>query len=345
MDKNIKDDLTYMAPGGKRKMRRYVVAALIMIVVAVLLIAGGIYLHDRQTAQVAPVVPTAGTSETPTATTIGTIALAGTVTPASTSDACPTDASAWQLVQVGYNNQYDRMDPTCAYDSLGRTIAWVLAINMGYSRADANALLGFSFDASQNNPAMVKVQSLTILTMSNWAIAKQNMFSSPTNLDFTEWGVTADGSAPSITFSNQGCFQPRTIVGNQIQDWGDGYSFICVIAMDTKTGYHVTSFGGHLYTGKLAPAYRLLALFGYAGNGRWVWLGTEDGVQVDQSTIDPAELQKGYQIESQALMSPTWDAQWVKDNYGIEMKPMPSGWQTANIAAELQAILDLVNKK
>src|SRR5271157_3796339 len=341
MDKNIKDDLTYMAPGGKRKMRRYVVAALILIVVAVLLIAGGIYLHDRQTAQVAPVVPTARTSETSTA--IATTAFAGTITPASS--ACPTDASKWNLVLIDPSNQYGRLDPTCVYDGLGHTIAWVSAINMGYSRADANALLGFSFDASQNNPAMVKVQSLTILTMSNWAIAKQNMAYSMTNLDFTEWGVTTDGSSPSITFSNLGCFQPRTIVGNQIQDWGDGYPFICVIAMDAKAGYHVTSFGGHLYTGKLALANRKFALFGYAGNGRWVWLGTEDGVQVDQSTIDPAELQKGYQIESQALMSPTWDAQWVKDNYGIEMKPLPSGWQTANIAAELQAILDLVNKK
>lgn len=341
----LRDILTYQAGlSGKRRLRLYVQAALLIIAALIVVLVVVLYQQGQARKVMDATKPVA---MEPTSTTTAPATALATQISALTpvGNACPTDASKWNLVLIDPSNQYGRLDPTCVYDGLGHTIAWVLAINMGYSRADANALLGFSFDASQNNPAMVQVQSLTILTESNWAIAKQNMAYSMTNLDFTEWGVTTDGSSPSITFSNLGCFQPRTIVGNQIQDWGDGYPFICVIAMDAKAGYHVTSFGGHLYTGKLALANRKFALFGYAGNGRWVWLGWEAGVSVDQSGIDPAELQKGYQVYSQGYMSPTWDAKWVKDHYGIEMKPLPSGWQTANNAAELQAILDLLNKK
>jgi hypothetical protein len=343
MDKNIKSDLTYTAPGGKRKVRRYVVAALIIIVVAAGLIVVGIYERNLQVARMFP-TPTATSTQSPLPTVSTTAPVAVASVPAPTGNNCPADASTWSLVQVGYNNYYDRIDPPCVYDGLGKTIAYVQAINMGYSRADANALLGFSFDPTQNNPAMVQVQNITILTMSNWAVAKQNMFSSPANLDFTEWSVTGDG-APSLTFSMLGCFQTRTIAGNQSQDWGDGYPVLCVVAMDAQKGYHVTTFGGHLYTSPLAQANRELALFGYAGNNRWVWLGTEIDVLVDQSGISLADLQKGYQIYSQSYQSPTWDAQWVKDHYGVAMKPLPNGWQSANSATELKAITDLLNNK
>ena len=145
-------------------------------------------------------------------------------------------------------NQYDRIDPPCVYDGLGRTVAWALAIQMGYSRGEANDLLGFSFDASKNNPAMVSLPNVTILTYSNWIVAQIGLYSTPKNLEFTEWSITPDGE-PAVTFSIQGCFRTASVVGNQAKDWGDGYPVICVVAEDTQAGYHVNSLGGHLYTG------------------------------------------------------------------------------------------------
>lgn len=334
----LQDFLTYQKDiNGKRRLRFYVQAALFIIMALIIVMAVILYqrvqIHSVMAATRPVVVE-------PTSTPTATATQPSTLTPVV--NACPTDPSKWNLVDPAPGNQYDRIDPPCVYDGLGRTIAWSLAIKMGYSRGEANDLLGFSFDASKNNPAMVSLQSVTILTDTSWIVAPVGLNFTPTDPEFTEWSITPDGE-PAITFSILGCFRTMSVVGNETKDWGDGYPVMCVIAEDTQTGYHVSSLGGHLYTGGIVKANRVPSLFGYASEGRWIWLGNEAGINVDQSHLTQAQLQNGYKIISMAYQAPTWNSQWLKDTFGIQLKPLPNGWLTANNASDQKAILDLLN--
>ena len=334
------EDLYYTAPGGERKLKRYVVAALIIGVLMVLTIVWVAIQRTQIKAHMAD-VPTMTATSTSVSASMATTQISTLIPEVNT---CPTDPSMWSLKVDLSNNQYVPIDPPCVYDGLGRTVAWSLAIQMGYSREDANNLLGFSFDPSKNNPAMVVLQNVTILTIDTFNVAKIGLDSTPMTPQFTEWVVTPDGQ-PAVTDSILGCFRTASMVGNGLKDWGDGYPVICIIADDAQSGYRVNSLSGHLYTGGMIKAHRVLSLFGYATDGRWVWLGNEAGVSVDQSDISQDTLEKGYQAYSEAYQTPIWDSQWLNDTLGIALKPLPDGWLTANNASELQAILNSLNSQ
>src|SRR5271157_635581 len=337
----LRDILTYQAGlSGKRRLRLYVQAALLIIVALVVILAVVLYQQGQARKAMTATKPVVMEStSTPAATVTAPATQISALTPIA--NACPTDPSKWNLLEPAPGNQYDRIDPPCVYDGLGRTVAWALAIQMGYSRGEANDLLGFSFDASKNNPAMVVLPNVTILTEDNFSVTQVELNFTPMKLEFTEWSVTPDGE-PAVTASILGCFRTASVVGNALKDWGDGYPIICVLAEDTQAGYHVESLGGHLYTDEV-KANRVDSLFGSTSEGRWVWLGNEAGVYIDQSGIGQAALQKGYQIYSGAYQAPTWNSQWLKDTFGIQPKPLPHGWQEAKDASELQAILGLLN--
>jgi hypothetical protein len=38
-----------------------------------------------------------------------------------------------------------------------------------------------------------------------------------------------------------------------------------------------------------------------------------------------------------------WSAQWLSQTYGLSMKALPGGWQTAIDQSELQAIMNSIN--
>ena len=337
----IRDILTFPADvSGHRKLRTYVKGALFILAALIVFLAIALYQQAQARKGMAAARPLAVEPTSAFAVAAPAVTQTSTLTPVV--KACSTDPSEWNLVEPAPGNQYDRIDPACVYAGLGRTVAWSLAIQMGYSREEANDLLGFSFDASKNNPAMVVLSDATILTYSNWSVAPVGLDSAPTNPEFTEWVVTPDGE-PAVTDLILGCFRTESVVGIGIKDWGDGYPVICVVAEDTQTGYHVNFLDGHLYAGGMNKANRELSLFGYVSDGRWVWLGNEADVDVDQSGISQDALQKGYQAYSEAFQAPTWNAQWLKNTFGISPKPIPDGWLEANNASEMQAILNLLN--
>jgi hypothetical protein len=335
----FRDILTYQAGlNEKRRLRLYLRVALLITAVLIIILAVALYQQAlvRKVIAAAKPIVVEPISKPIYATAIQTS------TPTPVVKACSTNPSEWNLVEPAPGNQYDRIDPACVYAGLGRTVAWSLAIQMGYSREAANDMIGFSFDASKNNPAMVVLSDATILTYSNWSVVPVGLDSAPTNPEFTEWVVTPNGE-PAVTDSILGCFRTDSVVGIGIKDWGDGYPVICVVAEDTQTGYHVNFLDGHLYAGGTNKANRELSLFGYVSDGKWVWLGNEADVDVDQSGISQDALQKGYQAYSEAFQAPTWNAQWLQDTFGISPKPIPDGWLEANNTSEMQAILNLLN--
>jgi len=329
------DLLTYR-PGGseKRQLRQFVRVGLVilgMLVVAMTIVLVEKAQTNAAMAATRPVVvgwsPTA--SATPPAVSM------------SPAGSCPVDPSQWNLVAVGDGQQYDRIEPTCVYDGLGKTIAWVMAAQLGYTRAEANDLLGFSTAGDQGGPAMASMSSVTILTYGDKRQQEIGVYYFPPTPDFAEWYVAGDGS-PAITFSILGCFRRTTVSGLEAVDWDENYSVVCVLPQDTRAGFHVRSLGGHLYTEQVDRPFRALALFGYIGEGRWIWLGDEAGIRVDQSGLSQDDLQTGYQDYAGLFGTPVWDSQWLEDSFGIQMENLPEEWRSANDSTELEAITNLI---
>jgi hypothetical protein len=331
----FRDLLTYR-PGSsdKRQLRQFVRVGLVIVGMLVVAVIFALVEKAQTNAAMAVTRPVV----------VEGISTASATPPASSmspADTCPTDPSRWSLVPVGDGQQYDRIDPSCVYDGLGKTIAWVMAAQMGYTRAEANDLLGFSFDGDQGEPAMAAMASVTILAYGDKRQQEIGVYYFPPTPDFAEWYVAGDGS-PAITFSILGCFRRTTVTGLATTDWDENYSVVCVLPQDTQAGFHVQSLDGHLYTEQIDRPFRALSLFGYLGEGRWIWLGDEAGIRVDQSGLSQDDLQTGYQDYAGLFGTPIWDSGWLEDSFGVQMRDLPEEWRSANDSAELEAITDLI---
>ena len=118
---NLIDLFTYSTLDGKRKLRRYVVFSLGILVLISLIFA---YSQWTQAQAMADVQATALPVQV---TTISTSVVLPTPIPqTTTTEACPSDSSQWELVDVKPNDNMKKISPSCVYDALGRSVAWAL---------------------------------------------------------------------------------------------------------------------------------------------------------------------------------------------------------------------------
>lgn len=308
MPKNDFGQFTYVAADGKRKLKRYVIAWIALVVVMVVLIVFGVNQRGQERyALAASRAVTVEPSQTPTQK------------PSPTPESCPSDPAKWNMIDAVPGSNYKRIEPLCVYDGLGRTVAWVLAIRMGYSRQQATDLLGFD-----SAPAQPRA-SLSVLTSTDGPV-QVNLTYAIMDDTFTEWSITENESL-AMTYTLQGCFRTATVVGSQRHYWGDGYSVICVLAQDTTARYHISKYGDSLYTGVLSDAVRATAYLGYDANRNWVWIGNQKNSFLYLYSIDGLE-------ENQSAMAgmyntPVWNSRWMEAVYGISPVALPFGWQSA----------------
>jgi len=254
-----------------------------------------------------------------------------TATPTVTLEPCPTDPEGWTLVDVVPGDNYKRIEPTCAYAGLERAVAWALAINLGYTRAEAAQALGF-----ETFP-MVRLGKIKLVTnfKGPMEVRLRHTVDHP---DFAEWRVDAN-KEPAIAYSLRGCFRTYTIVGNRREDWGTGYPVICVVAQDIE-GMGLSSLNEYFYmTGNMIFS-RTFTLFGYAGNGKWIWLGDKDAAYPIE---DADRMRKERQDVAGRYGAVVWDAAWIEQTFRLSMRPLPENWQYFNHEADKQAILDILN--
>lgn len=323
---------TYTDLSGKRRLRTYVIIAIASFAL-LLLLAGGAMLWRIREFSPADIV------ETPVFAPLTETTIPEAI-PTNTPEACPSDSADWALLDMPLSKNYKSLSPVCVYAELERTVAWVLAISEGYSRADATEMLGFSA-----MPMTMQTGELTILTDNKGPLSVQ-MLISPQVPELAQWIIDKSGT-PATTMALRGCFRTSTFAGNERQDWGEGYEVICVISKDTETAYGLMQLGEHLFTGGdgQISASRTFLLFGYKEKS-WTWLGwREDGGRVSYEEIGlTAELAAAdREMKSSIFGLSLWDSAWLEENYGLAMKALPTDWQEATDTAARDAILNEIN--
>ena len=323
---------TYTDLSGKRRLRTYVIIAIASFTL-LLLLAGGAMLWRTWAFSPAEI------AETPVFAPLTATAIPE-VMPSNTPEACPSDPADWALLDMPLSKNYKSLSPTCIYAEMERTVAWILAINEGYSRAEATEALEFSA-----MPMTMKTGELTILTDNKGPVVVQTLIS-PQVPDLAQWTIDQSGN-PATTMSLRGCFRTSTFAGNERQDWGGGYEAICVVSKDTEAAYGVMQLGEDLFTGGdgQVAASRTFLLFGYKEKS-WTWLGwREDGGRVSYEEIGlTTELARAdREMKSSIFGLPLWDHVWLEENHDMAMKALPDDWQEATDTDARDAILNEIN--
>jgi hypothetical protein len=240
---------------------------------------------------------------------------------------CPTDPAKWSFADPVIPQNYKIIQPGCVYLGLEKTIAWALAVREGYSRAQATERLGFSeMPMRQIDEVNVPAQNGTLAVPVSFI---------PSNPNFIEWRLNTQGG-PAMTYALRGCFRTSTVVGNRLEVWGGEYTVICMVVEDAENTHVLYSLLGHSYSSTATPM-RSFLLFGYLGNGNWVWLGTQSDPKLE--IVDPASNEKDRQTIATLYDSQPWDAEWLQRTYQMEMQPLPDGWEWLTDEGEKQFIL------
>lgn len=329
--KTILDGLTFTDLAGKRQPRVYtVVTGLILLL---LLMAGGMAgLNRHLMMSQVQAKPETVSIPTETQSPVETEIPATETTETETSSGCPTDSSKWSFTPTVISKTYQVIQPACVYQGLEKTIAWALAVREGYSRAEATELLGFS------EMPMRQMETVTIPENANELIDVPVGFIPP-NPEFKEWRLNANGKE-AVTYALRGCFETSSVKGNRVEIWGGEYPVICLVVEDAENTQILYSLNGHMYTAPATPM-RSFLLFGYLGDGQWVWLGTQTEPKLE---IANAEENASDRLTAATLYdSQPWDAKWLSNTYHLDMQPLPENWQSSTDENEKQYILSLLS--
>lgn len=321
--------LTYPDLAGRRKIRRYALAAFLILfgMVGVFFFA-----HTRQQQAQAELVAT----PRPVSQILPTVKPTSTPVPTAspTPEICPTDPSQWTFFPVFPGDHYQRLEPACVLEGLAQTVAWHMLERLGYTKSEAAQRLGFAEIPWQ--PA----QSVTGLTNTQGPLPLAMAMEWAPHPAYRYWTVDADG-APGLAYSLRGCYRTRGILGNQMEAW-DSRAAHCVVAVDYTPGWAVNQLGTQIYAAdwhEQAPT-RALLLFGYTGEG-WVFIGE---FQDSHLTLDDSTTLPGEQAATAARYGASvWDAVWLENTFGLDMHPLPEGWQTFTDPSAIQAIAEALN--
>lgn len=318
----ILDGLTFKDIAGKRQPRAYTV--LTGLVLVLLFVLASCVALERS----AMMDEVQGTPETVQIT----VEPSATPEPTQVAEACPTDPSNWNFLDIQPGNNLKRIEPVCVHDELAKAVAWALAVREGYTRAEATQALGFAEMPFQ------RLSEITILTDTQGPLPMQVSFT-PTHPDFAEWRVDAHGK-PALAYALRGCFRAGTVAGNQTRLWNQAYPVICTLSEDSFGTQIVFGLDGHTATSEAKPT-RSYVLFGYAGEGQWVWLGTQKEPKVGLENLPnfASEAAASARANGEAV----WNAAWLEETFGLGMKTLPENWQTASDETERQTILEALN--
>ena len=329
--KTILDGLTYKDLAGKRQPRVYtVVTGLILLLL--LMAVGMTGLNRFFLMRMVQATPEVVSIPTETMQPLETEIPATETAVTETSSDCPTDSSKWSFTPTVISETYQVIQPACVYQDLENTIAWALVVREGYSRAEATELLGFT------EMPMRQMETVTIPKNANELIDVPVSFI-PTHPDFREWRLNERGKA-AVTYALRGCFKTSSVKGNHIEIWGGEYSVICLVVEDAENTQILYSLNSHMYTSPATPM-RSFLLFGYLGDGQWVWLGTQTEPKLE---ITNAEEITGDRLTVATLYdSQPWDAKWLSITHHLDMQPLPEGWQSFMDENEKQSILSVLS--
>ena len=329
--KTILDGLTYTDLAGKRQPRIYtVVTGLILLL---LFMAGGMAgLNRFLLMQMVQAIPEVVFIPTETQSPVETEIPATEIAAVETSSGCPTDSSKWSFTPTTISKTYQVIQPACVHQGLEKTIAWALAVREGYSRAEATELLGFT------EMPMRQMETVTIPKNANELVDVPVSFF-PTHPEFREWRLDANGKA-AMTYALRGCFETSTVKGNRVEVWGGEYLVICLVAEDAENTQILYSLNGHMFIAPAIPM-RSFLLFGYLGDGQWIWLGTQTEPKLEITNTE--EIASDRLTVATLYDSQPWDSKWLSITHHLDMQPLPTDWQSFTDESEKQYILSVLS--
>lgn len=329
--KTILDGLTYKDLAGKRQPRIYtVVTGLILLLL--FMVGSMAWINNFLLMRMVQATPEMVSIPTETRLPLETEVPATKPAEASASLGCPTDSNEWSLTPTVISETYQVIQPACVYQGLEKTIAWALAVREGYSRAEATQLLGFT------EMPIRQVKTVAIPKDANELVDVPVSFIPP-NPEFKEWRLNENDNA-AVTYALRGCFETSSIQGNHVEIWGGEYSVICLIVEDAENTRILYLLNGHAYAA-IATPIRSFLLFGYLGDGQWVWLGTQ--------TEPKLEITNAEEIANERLTVATlydsqpWDVKWLSNTHHLDIRPLPENWQTMNSENEKQYIISILS--
>jgi hypothetical protein len=320
----ILDGLTFTDLAGKRHPRTYTVLTGVILILLIALSLGVGLEHKSMMDEVQstpiPVAVTIEPSEQ----------VEPTLTP---EEPCHSDPKNWTFLDIAPDDNFKRIEPVCVYEGLERSVAWAIAVRSGYTRAEAAKTLGFS------ELPMRQMSEVMALTNTKGPLSLAVSFT-PSHPGFAEWRVGSDGK-PAVAYALRGCFRTYKVVGNQTDEWNKDYPVICVLSEDSYGLQIVFQLDGQIFTSSAEPT-RSFALFGYAGNGDWVWLGTQKEPKTDLKTM-PSYREEA-QLSAKQFDLPVWDAAWLEKDFEMSAKALPEDWQSHTQESDKESILNGLNE-
>ena len=86
---------------------------------------------------------------------------------------------------------------------------------------------------------------------------------------------------------------------------------------------------------------RSFLLFGYLGDGQWVWLGTQTEPKLE--ITDAKENASDRLTVATLYDSQPWDVMWLSNTWHLDMQPLPENWQSFTDENEKQYILSVLS--
>jgi len=320
----ILDGLTFKDIAGKRQPRAYTV--LTGLLLFLMLVLASCVALERQ----AMLEEVQGTPH-PVQVTLEPTDIAKTEAPVA--ETCPSDPADWTFVEALTGDAMKRIEETCVYDGLAKSVAWAMTVRAGYTRAEANDLLGF-----EHNPIAMLGQ-VNFMTNNRGVVAEPVSFT-PLHPDFAEWRLNSAGNF-DVAYALRGCTRTYEIVGNKADYWNEDYEVICSLSEQAANTHIVFALNGSVYSTSVEPT-QSFALFGYAGNGAWVWLGTRQEPKVKMD--DLVQFAQDNRRMAEFFGAPYWDAAWLAQTYGIQMQALPADWQSRTDEGEKAEILNAINQ-
>ncbi len=317
-------NLTYNTLSGKKQVRRFAIAAVFILVIGLGAFIWSRYQHKSLENEVlATPQPLAGVL--PTETQPPTEVLA---TPTATAEPCLTASQDWQLMDVYPDDNLKAIQPACAYEGLAQVVAWQLLTRLGYSGQEAAKAFDLPImplgDKRETIPGLTSTKGPLQIPLAHDVYHPA----------YQVW-IMGQNSSPNLAASLRGCFRPQTVVGNQVEDWGNGYEVICMMALDRSNGWIIHQLGNQVFTSAI-PALRQFYLFGYRQTD-WQLIGAYK----DLYTLieDPDTFAADRETHATLTRSNVWDITWLENQYGLAMKPLPENWQSANDPTVLENIV------
>lgn len=309
--RRIWEDWTYMDLSGRRRMRRAAKAGLALLLALIPLGVLALYQRARVMAVVhATPAPLLLPTRTPTPVP------APTPTPPTDAAGCPTDPGRWRLVEYAGLGNLRGIDPPCVYDQIARTAAWHLLLRMGYTVPEANQALGFA------RIPQIWTDVLTVTTHGKTGLVVPVTGQQLEDPELRQWALNRQ-RRPSAWIVLRGCSRgrdnglPWPVVCNA---WAGSLEQAYIVALLEDLG--VLARPNH-------PSHAYPIEFGYVGDGEWAYLGAHahpDG-RLYVLLTDTARIREALPRLSDPLPVEVWDAAWLKKAFGLEMKPLPEGWE------------------